>query len=177
MDPLSAKTRQRYFLAFIAFFILVIPLAILYASGYRIGGGSSLIPTGGAYIAVPLSGAEVTLNGRALGQTSLFTRDFYEDDLSPDSYVVGVTLEGYYPWYKTLVVEQYLVTDAQALLIPQQLETIELLRGATTTATTTRTLSRTAYDGYLAAFRIATTSTTTRQKIAERAGLATTTTD
>lgn len=175
MDPLSAQTRQRYFLAFIAFFILVIPFAILYASGYRIGGGFSLIPTGGVFIAVPISGAEVTLNGRALGQTSLFTRDFYEDDLSPDAYVVGVTLDGYYPWYKTLVVERYLVTDAQALLVPQQLETIELLRGATTTATTTRTLSRTVYDGYLAAFRLATTSTTTRQKIADRASLSTTT--
>lgn len=174
MDPLSASVRRRYFIVFIVFFILVIPLAILYATGFRLGGGFSLVPTGGMYVSVPESNAEVSLNGRALGQTGLFTRDFYEDNLSPGSYVIAVSLEDYYPWYKTIVVEKYLVTDASALLVPQQLETMELLRGATTTSTTTRSIPRTQYDGYLSAFVVATTTaTSTRQALADREGLAT----
>jgi hypothetical protein len=175
MDPLPATTRRRYFLLFIAFFVLVIPLAILYATGYRLSGDFSLIPTGGVYVAVPVSDAEVALNGRVLGVTGLFTRDFYEDNLSPGSYVLSVSLEGYYPWYKTVTVEKSLVTDASALLVPQQLETLELVRGATTTSTTTLGISRTQYDSYLRAFAAAaTTSTSTRQTLAARAGLATT---
>ncbi len=176
MDPLSARTRMRYFVLFIVFFIIVIPLAILYATGFRLGGGFSLVPTGGMYVSVPLSGAEVTLNGKALGQSSLFNRAFYEADLAPGSYVLNVSIDGYYPWYKTIVVEKYLVTDASALLVPQQLETFELVRGATTTSTTTLGVSRTTYDGYLEEFKsVATTSATTRQKVADRAGLSTTT--
>lgn len=176
MDPLSAATRRRYFLLFIAFFVLVIPPAILYATGYRLSGDFSLIPTGGVFVSVPVSDAEVALNGRNLGVTGLFTRDFYEDNLSPGSYVLSVSLEGYYPWYKTVAVEKYLVTDATALLVPQQLETLELVRGATTTSTTTLGIARTQYDSYLTAFTTAaTTSTSTRQTLAARAGLSTTT--
>lgn len=165
MDPLSKRTRVTYLGLLGALSLVLIPLAILYASGYRLSSLTefSFVPTGGVYISVPVSDALVSINGKEEGITNLFTRSFYIDSLTPGSYAVHVAREGSYPWYRTLIVEPGIVTDVRALLAPQQIEPVRLIRStASSTASTTRQVARVQYDAYLASFTEEATSTPVR---------------
>ncbi len=155
MEPLSRRTRISYFLGLSTLFIVVIPLALLYATGYRFGDNLTIIGTGGVSISIPSSDAALYINGEEIGVSGLITRSFYVDDLKPGSYAVHVAREGSYPWYKTLIVEPYIVTDARALLIPERVTFLKLQPGgvSTSTASTTRSVPLGTYDDYRLAFR------------------------
>ena len=161
MNPLPKRTRITYLGLFGVLSVVLIPLAIFYASGYRLDilSGFSFTSTGGVYISVPLSDAHVSINGKEEGMTNLFSRSFYVDNLTPGSYAVHVARDGSYPWYRTLIVEPGLVTDVQALLAPQRVEPVRLIRStASSTASTTRQVARVQYDAYLELFTHATTT-------------------
>ncbi len=158
MEPLS-RSRRRIYLALCALlFVISIPLAILYASGYRFRSDLSLVATGGVYLNVPISDAVVSINGEEIGTTGLFSKNFYVDNLRPGSYAVHVALDGYYPWYKSLAVEKRVVTVAEAFLVPEHLPLVRLVRTntPTTTASTSRAVSRLLYDSYIAEFATST---------------------
>ncbi|MEK7063250.1 MAG: hypothetical protein AAB955_01000 [Patescibacteria group bacterium] len=124
MNPLSSRTRNIYFLLLTFAFVLVVPVAVLYATGYRLR-DFSLQETGGVYVTVPISDVVVTINGEEVGKSGLFDRTLYIPDLSPDKYVVQATREGYYPWTKTITVEPWIVTDALALMVPTTIQLTE----------------------------------------------------
>lgn len=163
LKPLSTRTRRAYLLLFVLLFVLCLPLAILYATGYRFENGLSLVETGGVYITVGPSGATVSLNGKEVGTTGFLNHSFYLDNLEPGTYAVHVSLEGAYPWYKTLVVEPRIVTDTQAFLVPSELTVKKLSLGpvSISQASTTALITRSEYDVFLKAFA----PTTTKQKL------------
>ncbi len=134
MDPLSLKTRRRYAYTFFFLFVAILPVAVMYASGYRLD-GLSLVPTGGIYVSVPVSGVAISLNGEVRGRSSLFSRSFFFDDLASDSYVVSAEGEGYYPWTKAVFVEPQLVSDVGVLMVEQPLTVQELTLKAAATST------------------------------------------
>ena len=156
MEPLPRRVRLTYLFALSALFIVVAPFAVLYASGYRFE-DFSFVPTGGVFVVAPVDDAVVTLNGERVGTTGLFVKSFYVDDLAPGAYVVSVSREGYYPWAKTLIVERSVVTDVAAFMVPEELTITELIVG-TTTATSTRGISREAHAELLRAFLPATST-------------------
>ncbi|MEK7613511.1 MAG: hypothetical protein AAB439_01375 [Patescibacteria group bacterium] len=126
MEPLSLKTRRFYSALFFVLFLIILPIVTLYASGYRIK-GLGLVSTGGIYIAVPVSGFTLSLNGEELERSNLFSKSFFFDNLAPGSYVVQAVAEGYYPWSKTLFVESQLVSDVSVLAITQPLSVREVV--------------------------------------------------
>lgn len=156
MEPLSRRTRATYFFVLSALFLAVLPFAILYAAGYRFS-DLSFVPTGGIFVVAPVSEVLVTLNGKEVGTTNIFDRSFYLDNLLPGTYVVQASLDGYYPWAKTLAVEPSVVTDVSAFLVPEELTVTELLLG-TTTATSTRGITTSEREEYLRAFAPPTTT-------------------
>ncbi len=125
MQPFSKRSRRLFLIALILVFCIVAPAAALYASGYRIS-DLSFAETGGIYISAPVSGADVSINGKEEKTTSFISRSVYVPDLKPGRYAVDVTLDDYYPWHKTLVVEAGLVTDIRALLVPNDLTFIPI---------------------------------------------------
>jgi len=126
MEPLSLRTRRLFAAFFFVLFIVILPIVVLYASGYRLA-GLSLVATGGIHISTPTSDVAIALNGKDIERSSLFSRAFFIDNLEPGSYVIQATLDGYHPWSKTLVVESQLVTDVSMLAIPQPLRVLELI--------------------------------------------------
>lgn len=163
MKPLSRRTRLIYLAVSVVAFLLTVPIAVFYASGYRFK-GFSLVETGGVYVSVPVGEASVSINGKEEGTSGLFTRSFYTDNLAQGKYVVQVSRDGYYPWVKKIVVEPRIVTDVAAFMIPQSLTIREvLIRGEGAVASTTRAVSKTEYATMLKAFtRSAASSTTAR---------------
>lgn len=137
-EPMLVGKRFIIFLAFILLFTLLIPVVILYSTGYRVSEGFSLTPTGGIYVYYPESGANLYINGELTKQTSLFARGLFVDDLSPKEYKVQITKKGYQAWNKTLNVGPKRVSEAYPFLIPQIIATTTVQRnilsqGATTT--------------------------------------------
>ena len=139
---------------FIFLFIVCLPFAILYATGYRLQSGFALVETGGVYVSVAPSGATLSLNGKDVGVSGFLNHSFYIDNLAPGTYAIHVARDGDYPWYKTLIVEPRIVTDAQAFLVPSEpvIRKIFISSISTSTATTTLALTRAQYVVYADAF-------------------------
>ncbi len=164
MEPLSPLVRRLYLASFIVLFFAMLPAIIFYADGWRYKSGFGFVRTGGLYIGVPYPEADVYVNGEFVGQSGFLDRSFYLGDLSPSSYVVHVEREGYREWNRVLIVEERLVSDARALLLPERITPVRLLAATTTNsqfATTTRLISRADRDAYLDIFAATTTASTT----------------
>lgn len=138
MKPLSPVRRRLYVIALFVLFVLLVPMALLFATGWRYKTGFGFVRTGGIFVGVPYSGATIVLNGKPVGESGFLNHRLYLSDLAPSAYVVQVSKKGYRTWSKVLVVEPSLVTDAQALLMPDPIEVLKL-----TTATSTRSTQRT----------------------------------
>ena len=158
MRPLSPKKRLTYLIILSGLFCVSVPLVLLYASGYRYKVGFGIVQTGGIVLSVPYENAVVFLNGQEIGRSGLLNRNFYIDDLAPSAYDVRVAREGARTWYRTLVVEPKIVTGGRAVLLPEEIETILLLRNGSVSSTT-RGVSAAAYNAYLDAFSTPATST------------------
>lgn len=181
MQPVSMRRRLIYLALSTIAFMLTVPVAVFYATGYRFE-DFNLVETGGIYVAVSASDAAVSVNGIEEGTTNLFTRSFYIDNLKQDSYSVQVTREGYFPWVKRLTVEPSIVTDIFAFLVPQNLTIREILiedSSIEEVASTTRVVSEDQFDSFLDVF-VATstvsqpsvsTATSTPLPVATRAGV------
>ena len=158
-------------------FMLTVPVAVFYASGYRLE-DFALVETGGLYVAVSAPDASVSINGKEEGKTSLFVRSFYVDNLKEDWYGVQVSREGYYPWAKKLKVETSIVTDVFVFLVPQSLSIREIAieTDEEDVSSTTRAVSRNEYNAFLKAFTATTTAASvkpaaTSTPVATRAGV------
>ena len=151
MKPLSARKRRLYVLFFIVLFLISVPLALLYAGGYRYKLGVGFVETGGIFLSVPYSDANIFLNGKGIGRSHLLNKNFFIDNLAAGIYEVEVERESDYPWRRQFVVEPELVTDADVFLVPLQINTVELSFAADA-PTTTKHVSRQQYTEYLSLF-------------------------
>lgn len=158
MQPFPEYKRRIYFLLFVILFLVLLPAVILYADGWRFKSGLGFVRTGGIYVEVPYADAEIFLNAESVGRSRFLQREFYIGDLAPSAYAVRVEGAGYRTWNRVLVVEPQLVTDAHAILLPEEIELTRLIVSGT--ASSTKTIPRTLYDSYLAAFAVPTASST-----------------
>src|SRR3989344_881958 len=155
MQPLSKRKRRIYLYGLILVFVVCLPFVIFYANGYRFKSGEGFVRTGSIIISVSSADAMVSLDGREVGTSGFLRHNFYIDNLTPGTHFVLVSREGDYPWYRSLVVEEELVTDAQAFLVSKTIQPLRLAiatQATTTTSTSTVSVSTTVYDTYRTAF-------------------------
>lgn len=120
VQPLSKAHRNWFFYLLFGAFVLVLPFLILYAAGYRFqfGGGTSLVSTGGIYVAAERSGAEIYIDDELVRETRAFRRAFYAQSIEPGTHRIHVQKDGHHTWVKELPVYPHLVTEAQAFNLP-----------------------------------------------------------
>lgn len=140
MQPLSPLIRRFYLALFMLLFAAMLPAIIFYADGWRYKVGFGFVRTGGIYIGVPYVDADVSMNGEYVGRSGFLERSFYIGDLAPDFYTVRVEREGYRPWSRQLAVEEKLVTDARALLLPLAIAPVRLVIATSSVSKDTDTL-------------------------------------
>lgn len=114
---------------------------MLYMSGYRLGSGFTLVETGGMYIYSPEPGSIIYIDGKERHETSIFSRDWFVQDVTPGTYTVLIARDGFWPWIKEVTVTERQVAEALAFLIPREPE-VEIIPKTidenTDTATTTK---------------------------------------
>lgn len=120
---------QRRFLAygFIAAFVVIAPILILYAAGYRLR-DNRFEKTGTLVVSTIPRGAMIRLNNTTLEQTTPAT----VTALTPGEYTVTLELDGYFPWSKRFAIEADRAVFASDVQLFKKF-TPELIRpGATT---------------------------------------------
>lgn len=120
VKPLPYKTRQKTFGFLLFVFIAALPFLYLYATGYRFDykKPTNLVSTGGMYVAVDRTGAEIYIDGELVRETRAFRKAFYAQSLDAGTHRVHVQKEGYHTWVKELPVSKRLVTEAEAFNLP-----------------------------------------------------------
>ena len=120
VPPLSYTTRRKTFLFLVLVFVLALPFLYLYATGYRfdVNRPTNLVSTGGMYIAVDRTGAEIYIDDELMRETRAFRRAFYAQNLDAGTHRVHVQKDGYHTWVKELPVSRRLVTEAEAFNLP-----------------------------------------------------------
>lgn len=170
MEPFPAYRRRIYFALFVILFLVLLPAVILYADGWRFKQGFGFVRTGGVYVSVPYNDAIVYLNGEEVGRSGFLQRDFYIGDLAPAAYSVRVDAADRRSWSRLLVVEPQLVTDAHTVLLPEEITLSRLIISGV--ATSTKVVSRTTYDAYIAAFATPTVFASSTLPVDEQEGVA-----
>ena len=126
---LTRSGRKVLFWSSVVIFIAMIPVAILYALGYRLDDAWSLKKTGAVYVSAEIPGSEIYVDGEFERRTNLLQSGVFVDNLSPGAYEILVLNQNYFPWKKKLEVRSQLVTEAQSFLVPVQTNAKILLRG------------------------------------------------
>jgi hypothetical protein len=116
--------KRMYMFLFFMVFIIVIPVLILYSSGYRLSGKFKLVKTGGIYLVNDESDVVVKLNGRVKKRAGLFDKNLLIKDLKPATYYTRVEKDGYRIWEKNITVEEQKVVECFPLLIPVDLKPV-----------------------------------------------------
>lgn len=127
MQPLSRRTRHIYLALFVVLFIVLVPVAVLYSTGYRLGEDFTLVKMGGIYIGLSESGATLSLDGKVTKKAGILKNGFFVQDLTPRVYYVKVEKEGYRSWEKILEVKPQRVVEASAFILPNQIPYTEIL--------------------------------------------------
>lgn len=118
VQPLSYRHRFLFFYLLLAVFVAALPFLILYATGYKLGWGDSLKPTGGLYVAAERSGVQIFIDDQLVRETRIFRRAFYAQGLEAGTHKVHLQKAGHHTWTKELPVYAHLVTEAQAFNLP-----------------------------------------------------------
>lgn len=126
MEPLSQRRRIFYLVLLIATFVVLVPITLLYSSGYRLGDGFSLVKTGGVYVGLSESKAELFLDGKLVKEAGILKNGFFIQDLTPRVYHIIVKKEGYRSWEKVLEVLPQRVSEASAFILPNTIPYVEI---------------------------------------------------
>jgi hypothetical protein len=148
MKPLSKKKRSWYMVLLMLLFVVVAPILIMYASGYRLDKTFNIATTGGIYIGATQSGTEIYLGNELVRTTSIFQKSVFVQNLKPGSYDISVRKNEYQEWKKTLRVFPETVTEAYSFLFPLQPKiteipqkiSAEISNGATATGSAPKTV-------------------------------------
>lgn len=127
MEPLSRRKRIFYFLLLVFVFIVLVPITLLYSSGYRLGEGFKLVKTGGIYVGLNESNAKLYLDGKLVKKAGILKDGFFVQDLTPRVYYVVVKKKGYRKWEKILEVLPQRVSETSAFILPNNIPYTEIL--------------------------------------------------
>jgi hypothetical protein len=120
---MSLRTRRILFIFFILSFLIITPLVISYAAGYKFVFGKKVLQkTGMLVLDTEPTGAKIYLNGKP--EQNLFKKYFSDQEnfittpakiknLLPGEYEIKMEKDGYWPWEKKLEVKPGMAAFAE----------------------------------------------------------------
>lgn len=117
-------TRRILFIACFILFLIMSPLIILYAFGFRYDSTQKkIMQTGIIYLTPNIQdNIKILINNKEepskISIKGIFKKDFVVYNLLPKTYNIKIVKENYHVWEKNLVVLPGLITHAQPLLLP-----------------------------------------------------------
>lgn len=118
---MTPKQKRLYLLGMFIIFMVVIPVLVLYSSGYRLNSKFRLVKTGGIYFHNDQSGVSALLNGKVKKTAGLLEKNLLIRNLRPATYYSRIEKENYRVWEKNITVNEQMVEVCYPLLIPANL--------------------------------------------------------
>jgi len=99
-------------------FLLIAPLALFYSQGYRFDfDEKKFVGTGGLYIRVSNTSAEIYLNGKFIRKTGFLSNTALIKNLLPKKHDVEIRKTDFWSWEKSLSIEEKKVTKIENVLL------------------------------------------------------------
>ncbi|MBU4375666.1 PEGA domain-containing protein [Patescibacteria group bacterium] len=136
---MSLVTRRILYIFFITLFLIITPMVIFYAAGYKFdSGGISFQKTGSFILDSEPQGANIFINGKP--QQNFFKKIFANEEsytktpakikgLLPEEYDLRIELEGYWPWEKKLSIQPGTSTYAEDVYLFRNNIPVSMLSG------------------------------------------------
>lgn len=114
---MTKKSRTVLFLILLFLFIIIAPMIIFYAEGYRFDfENRKIIETGGIFIKTYPGEADIVINGDGGKVTSAFSRSAFIQNITPGTYNIIISKENYLPWEKNIEVQEKKVSEINVSL-------------------------------------------------------------
>src|SRR3989338_4169806 len=127
VHPLSRNTRRYYLIFLTLVFVILTPVLIFYAIGYRLTDSFIISRTGGLYIATNQSGTKVYVNDELVKETSIFQKNVLVQNLKPGTFTIRTEKDSLTSWVKELQVYPETITEAHSFMIPGEPLLLEIL--------------------------------------------------
>jgi len=124
MYSMSKRVRFIILIVCVVLFFVITPYIIGYSLGYRIDfEQKKIVATGGIYLRVWPSPADVYIDSKLIGKTNIITNSAFTQNLLPKNHIVLIKKEGYFNYQKTLLVKGKEVAKLEhALLIKKNID-------------------------------------------------------
>lgn len=122
-SPLGQGHRTVFFYLLLGLFIIIVPLLVFYAHGYRYnvwGDTPTLTITGGLYISTQVDDSLIFINDEPVQNTRFFRQATYVQGLAPGLHNIHIQGDGLQTWTKRLPVYQQIVTEVSAFTTPER---------------------------------------------------------
>ena len=175
---MSETKRWTYFVVFLVVFLVMTPIVILYAMGYRFEFAQKFLVTerGGVYVYASVPGTKIYIGSELRDTTGIFNREYLSQNIKPGRYFVKAENEGYRPWDKYVQVDPQKVVSVYPFLVPIDFEfrkipaLVESISPSATTTVTTL-VSNDTYEQYIDLFDSLGDATTTTATTADSVSL------
>lgn len=118
---MTKRSRTILFFACIILFLTAAPIMTLYSQGYRFDFGErKLVLTGSLSLKTVPRQADVYIDEKLEGKTDFFSGSFLANNLIPKAYKVEVKKDGYFPWEKSLRMDEGMVAEAENIYLVRQ---------------------------------------------------------
>ena len=136
---MSLKIRRFLYILFVIAFLIITPMVIFYAAGYKFdAGGISFQKTGSFILDSEPQGANIFINNKP--QQNFFKKIFANEEsyiktpakikgLLPEEYDLKIELEGYWPWQKKLSIRPGTSTYAEDVYLFRNNLPVSILSG------------------------------------------------
>ena len=121
IQPLSYNNRTLVFILMCVVFLVLMPIFVFYATGYRIdfsGDERNIVSVGGIYINSDQDNTEILIDEKPVEQMRIFRSAAYIQNLPSGIHQIQVRGEGLHTWVKELPVHDFLVTEANSFSMP-----------------------------------------------------------
>jgi hypothetical protein len=138
VEPLARWHRKTIFMLLLLAFMLVLPVFMFYATGYRydfFADKPLITATGAMYISAEAIDSKIYINEKEVTNARIFRRASYIQGLVPEMHRVHVQAPLRHTWVKELPVLAHIVTEAEAFNLPlvPQLRVVSQYQTATGT--------------------------------------------
>jgi len=115
---MQKTTRKAILISTILAFVVISPWILLRAQGIRFDfNQKKFVKTGGIFIDVLNPKVEIYLDGKLKRKISFLSNSIFIKNLLPKDHKIEVKKPGYFPWQKTLKVEEGKVTEIKNILL------------------------------------------------------------
>ena len=105
----------------VVLFFIIAPTILLYSQGYRFDfDKNKIVKTGGIFIEVSNTSAEVYINEKFIDKTGFFANTVLIENLLPKKYNIEVKKTEFQTWQKNLDIEEKQVTKVENILLVKQ---------------------------------------------------------